>query len=943
MSRSSDVGARSPPLPFNPYQQQQQRYPPMAPPAADFPPPQFFPRPPLSNPPLDPTPPPPPPQQLYSRPPSSMLSTPPPPIPSKAPPFASPPPFAAPHQFQGLQGPPPSHPPPPPQAPYFGGSPAYQQQQQQPLPPPSQGYFAGIAPPLPGVAAPPGHDIADEFESLSISSAPGTAADVKVEALPRPPPDSCDTFAQPAWSNCHPRYFELTTNAIPASHSLAARWHLPLGAVIHPLAEAPPEEQVPVVDFGTSGIVRCRRCRTYINPYDKFTDGGKYFRCAICNLLNDVPMDYVCALDEQGKRRDAMDRPELSQGSVDFVAPMEYMVRPPMPPVYFFLIDVSITAVRSGILQIAADTIKSCLDKLPGYPRTQIGFLTFDSTLHFYSLKSSLTQPQMVVLAQVDDPFLPMPDDLLVNLSESRLVVEALLDSLPSIFANNENVESALGPALEATTSIMSEIGGKLLIFQSTLPSLGVGRLKLRGQEAHVYQTDREPALRVAEDSFYKQMAAKCSKLQIGVNVYAFSEKYTDVASLGTLAKYTGGQVCYYPGFHAAVDGEKLTYDLSRDLTRETAWEAVMRIRCGKGIKYSVFHGHFMLRSSDLLALPAVDCDKAFSVQFALEDTLLTSQLAYFQVALLYTSSSGERRIRVHTAAVPIVQELSVMYKEASIGAVVGVLSRLAVEKSLNDKLENARQYVHVKMVNALREYKNMYAVKHSLMGRIIFPESLKLLPLYVLALSKSVPLRGGFMDATPDERSAAGYQMMTMSRPSLLKLLYPTLIRLDEYLLQVMSCVDWIAKNETIVYAQGSRGGGVDSPPQLPPTAEVLDPRGAFVTSDGQRFVLWLGNVLQPEFVAAILGPQVAHSSDLRKVPVVEQENDLSKRFHALLAKLRKQNRWCHQQCVVVRQGESSRELQLVHSNMVEDRGAGFPSYMEWMVQIHRQVQQKI
>jgi len=38
-------------------------------------------------------------------------------------------------------------------------------------------------------------------------------------------------------------------------------------------------------------------------------------------------------------------------------------------------------------MQVAADTIKASLDNLPGFPRTQIGFLTFDSTLHFYNLK----------------------------------------------------------------------------------------------------------------------------------------------------------------------------------------------------------------------------------------------------------------------------------------------------------------------------------------------------------------------------------------------------------------------------------------------------------------------------------------------------------------------------------------------------------------------------
>jgi protein transport protein SEC24 len=61
----------------------------------------------------------------------------------------------------------------------------------------------------------------------------------------------------------------------------------------------------------------------------------------------------------------------------------------------------------------------------------------------------------MMVVAELDDPFLPMPDDLLVNLSESRAVVEALLDSLPSMFQNNVNVESALGPALKASLMVM--------------------------------------------------------------------------------------------------------------------------------------------------------------------------------------------------------------------------------------------------------------------------------------------------------------------------------------------------------------------------------------------------------------------------------------------------------------------------------------------------------
>lgn len=42
-----------------------------------------------------------------------------------------------------------------------------------------------------------------------------------------------------------------------------------------------------------------------------------------------------------------------------------------------------------------------------------------------------------------------------------------------------------------------------------------------------------------------------------------------------------------------------------------------------------------------------------------------------------YTSSSGERRIRVHTAAAPVVTDLGEMYRQADTGAVVSLFCRL--------------------------------------------------------------------------------------------------------------------------------------------------------------------------------------------------------------------------------------------------------------------------
>ncbi|PQQ10286.1 protein transport protein Sec24-like [Prunus yedoensis var. nudiflora] len=690
----------------------------------------------------------------------------------------------------------------------------------------------GSGPPLGAVQA-----LTEDFSSLSIGSVPGTIEPgLDPKAMPRPLSGDVEpkSLAQMYPMNCHPRFLRLTTGAIPSSQSLSSRWHLPLGAVVCPLAEPPDGEEVPIVNFGSAGIIRCRRCRTYVNPYVTFTDAGRKWRCNICALLNDAT--------------------RLTQGSVEFVAPTEYMVRPPMPPLYFFLIDVSISAVRSGMIEVVAQTIRSCLDELPGYPRTQIGFATFDSTIHFYNMKSSLTQPQMMVVSDLDDVFVPLPDDLLVNLSESRSVVETFLDSLPSMFQDNVNMESAFGPALKASLMLMSQLGGKLLIFQNTLPSLGVGRLKLRGDDLRVYGTDKEHPLRLPEDPFYKQMAAEFTKFQIGVDVYAFSDKYTDIASLGTLAKYTG--------------------------VRETAWEAVMRIRCGKGVRFTSYHGNFMLRSTDLLALPAVDCDKAFAMQLSLEETLLTIQTVYFQVALLYTASCGERRIRVHTAAAPVVTDLGEMYRQADTGAIVTLLSRLAIEKTLSHKLEDARNSLQLRIVKALKEFRNLYAVQHRLGGKMIYPESLKFLPLYGLALCKSAPLRGGYADVSLDERCAAGHTMMTLPVKKLLKLLYPSLIRLDEYLLKA--------------YAEADDFKSIEN--RLPLVAESLDSRGLYIFDDGFCYVLWFGRVLPPDIAKNLLGTDFA--AELSKVTLRERDNEMSKKLMRILKKFRESDASYYQLC---------------------------------------------
>ena len=107
-----------------------------------------------------------------------------------------------------------------------------------------------------------------------------------------------------------------------------------------------------------------------------------------------------------------------------------------MPPIYLFAFDVSKPAIDSGYLALACSTIKSVLEQgvLPGSDRAKVAFITYDNNVHFYNLKSTLKQPQMMVITDSDNVFMPQPDDLLVNLTDSYELIINLLDNMPMYF-----------------------------------------------------------------------------------------------------------------------------------------------------------------------------------------------------------------------------------------------------------------------------------------------------------------------------------------------------------------------------------------------------------------------------------------------------------------------------------------------------------------------------
>nr|NVI77969.1 Sec24AB ortholog [Cucujiformia] len=286
-------------------------------------------------------------------------------------------------------------------------------------------------------------------------------------------------------------------------------------------------------------------------------------------------------------------RPEIRSSTIEYIAPAEYMLRPPQPAVYLFLLDVSRAAIESGYLNLFCSVLQEELINLPGDSRTQVGFITYNSCLHFFMFAEGLSQPHEMTVLDIDDIFLPSPDNLLVNLKDRLELIRDLLNQLPTRYDNVYDNNSALGSALQAAHKMMSATGGRVTVFQASLPNIGPGALTARedpNQRASPDVHNLKPA-----NDFYKRLALDCSSQQIAVDLFIVNSQYVDIATISGISRFSGGCIHHFPLFKQGrpLVTEKLEKCLRRYITRKIGFEAVMRIRCTRGMSIHTFHGNF--------------------------------------------------------------------------------------------------------------------------------------------------------------------------------------------------------------------------------------------------------------------------------------------------------------------------------------------------------------
>lgn len=761
------------------------------------------------------------------------------------------------------------------------------------------------------------------------------------------PPPACVPFVAVDQSNSSPKYCRLTLNNIPTTSEALNATSIPLGLVLQPLAPRQDGEQsIPVIDFGDAGPPRCRRCRAYINPFMVFKQGGNKFVCNMCTFPNDVDPVYFAPADASGARVDRMQRPELSLGSVEFSAPKEYWTKQPVPQRWLFLMDVSMEAVSKGYLEAFCQGILEALyngtdeqeqtngesDSGPTgklAAGSKVGFATFDKEAHFYTFKSGSDQAQMFVMPDLEDPFLPIGGGVYVDALEHKTAITNLLNRIPNMFSQVKSPEPALLPALNSALESLKPTGGRLVCSLSALPTWGPGRLFMR-EKPEFRDTDAERKVFQTEHPGFHKAAKNMTEAGIGCDFFLAAPQggYLDVATVGHISEKTGGEMYYYPNYVYPRDNARIAKELSRSVTRESGFQALLKVRCSNGLQVSNYFGNFTQHTFGAdIELGSIDADKSFGVSFSYDGKLDPRLDAHFQSALLYTTATGERRIRCTNTVASVTEGTQAAMKLVDQDAVVTLFAKQAAAQIPDRMLKDIRNRVQEKTIDILSSYRKNFSGSHP-PGQLVLPENLKEFALYSLCLLKTRALKAG---TEPSDRRVYDMRAIKSMSPAELSLhLYPRIISLH---------------NLELEDGFPNEAGHLKVPSSMRASWSRVDEGGAYLVDPATGpVILWLHAQVSPNLLEDLFGEGKNSLENLdpyaSELPVLQTH--LNAQARNILQYMQDTRGSKGLVVQLARQGLDGSEFEFARL-LVEDRNGEAQSYVDWLVHVHRHIQLEV
>ena len=601
-------------------------------------------------------------------------------------------------------------------------------------------------------------------------------------------------------------FMRTTITSIPTKQAIWKKSNIPVALHVKPFSSLY-DNKNPIPVCNDNLIITCKRCGAYLNPYVKFTPQSNQWRCNFCKLANNLPIlynadDIELESDDVNNNTMYKDRPEVNYSIVDYIMDDSITNAPPKVLNYTFIIDVSYNSIKCGMLRKTLETMSQTLDRIPDYDNgTTISIICVNNRLHYFKLfsdneveeKTLKSSFRMYDVFDIDEPFLPIPaEQLRVPIYSHMSSITTLLNSIEAIFTGSSSVLFAMGPALESAYLLLNGVGGKIFTVAATLPNVGIGKLKDRGN-SNINTADstnkgvsgRNSTTMDCQDIFYKEFALKC--LESGISIEQFfssNGNYLDIATLSCLTNINSGKTHYYPNIklqNDKFDDVRYSIELYSTLIMDVSMDAIIEVKASHTIGVTSSYGNIFERSPGIYYCPIISRDQSYTFPITPAEDFVSDKV-FFQVSVISTLTNGERRVRVITLPLPTTNNLAELYNKIDQRALTLYYSQIAaVQMTTSPPVAVQKELIDM-LIKTLSSYSNEVLnikKRKELKDTFQVSRTMQLLPTLVLALIKSA----GFCswNTSDDKRADFLNRIKFTTIDNLMKLIYPTIVPIHE------------------------------------------------------------------------------------------------------------------------------------------------------------------
>lgn len=552
--------------------------------------------------------------------------------------------------------------------------------------------------------------------------------------------------------------------------------------------------------------------------------------------------------------------------------------------------------------------IQNNIVNLPGGSKTRVGIITYNDQIQYYYVREDAPEPITIIISDADDPVVPIPLSKWVLSTTTHISsIELLLNRIPElinslqsrvpVMSNFDETRSCPTSALKSIQEALEISGGRVFIISSNHPSTGYGKCRVR-EQISTYGQDSEFSLygstasvietsKSAEDkkalSIYKELEGLCLKCNICVDFFICYENddFRGAALFGDICRFTGGNLHYFQGSMILDDNiHRLDSELKNALCNFCGSEAIMKLRTSVGVRVDQIIGKGVFSEiNGEVELAGLDQFSTFCFTLRNDATLKDEDKVHLQLAVLYTTCNMERMVRVHNLSLVASSNPTSIFRYTDLDTVTCTLAKLAADKALLNPLSNdpigPRSFLNKSVADILLKYR-MNCSSQSPKGQLILPESLKVLPLFILGMLKHPAFIENTtgIDNSPrsaksiakltvraDERAYELRRLLSLPIKNTINCLYPRMFALHLFEDDLSGAIDF------------SGDMGSQLPRSLIVSSEVFESDGVYLLDEGSTLYLYIGrNVSQSRIedwfsVAAHNRPshiKFRHSSDV-------------------------------------------------------------------------------